>query len=397
VSSQADVLPGQFAATVQSRVVKADGLPWYCSAVVLAVACVPIGALWDISWHLSIGRDSFWNPAHVMIYTGGTIPGFVCGWLVLKNTFWPDAAESAATVRVWGFRGPIGAWLVIWGAFLMLISAPFDNWWHNAYGLDVQIISPPHTILALGTYATAIGALLLVLSWQNRAAAENRVAANILVLFACGVLVTQLTVFITEKSYPNAQHGGEFYEVCCRMLPLYFVVAARVSKIKWAATWVSLMYMLVRMALIWVLPLFPAHPKLAPIYNPITHMAPPPFPLLLVVPAFGIDLILQTLGSKRGFWRATGVAVLLGITFFALLLAVQWPFSEFMLSKASRNAFFAGNAMWGYPDRLGDWCTQFWHNDQQLGLRSSMVAIGEGAVVSRIALWFGNWLSEVKR
>src|SRR6202021_673655 len=30
VSSQADVLPGQFAATVQSRVVKADGLPWYC-------------------------------------------------------------------------------------------------------------------------------------------------------------------------------------------------------------------------------------------------------------------------------------------------------------------------------------------------------------------------------
>jgi len=32
----------------------------------------------------------------------------------------------------------------------MLTSAPFDNWWHNAYGLDVKIVSLPHSILALG-------------------------------------------------------------------------------------------------------------------------------------------------------------------------------------------------------------------------------------------------------
>ena len=30
----------------------------------------------------------------------------------------------------------------------MLTSAPFDNWWHDAYGLDVKIISPPHMFLA---------------------------------------------------------------------------------------------------------------------------------------------------------------------------------------------------------------------------------------------------------
>jgi hypothetical protein len=151
------------------------------------------------------------------------------------------------------------------------------------------------------------------------------------------------------------------------------------------------------MAMVWILPLFPAVPKLAPIYNPLTHMAPPPFPMLLVVPAFGIDLVMQAAGRKRGFWRDTGLALILTVLFFFLLLAVEWPFSSFLLTKAARNAFFAGNAMWGYPDRLGGWCTRFWDPDERLGIKSSAVAILYGALMTRVALWFGNWLSEVKR
>jgi hypothetical protein len=44
-------------------------------------------------------------------------------------------------------------------------------------------------------------------------------------------------------------------------------------------------------ALILVLLLFPAQPKLAPIYHPVDHMVPPSFPLLLIVPAAAIDVI----------------------------------------------------------------------------------------------------------
>src|SRR6185295_8020613 len=146
----------------------AQSLPWFVYAVVFAAACIPIGALWDISWHSTIGRDSFWTPAHIMIYLGGALPGCLCGWLVLKNTFWPAPREQTFTVRLWGFRGPIGAWATIWGAFVMLLAGPFDDWWHNAYGLDVEILSPPHTILAVGMYAVAIGALIFMVSWRNR-------------------------------------------------------------------------------------------------------------------------------------------------------------------------------------------------------------------------------------
>src|SRR5580765_7980549 len=123
-------------------------LPWYCFAIVLGAACIPIGALWDISWHSTIGRDSFWTPAHILIYLGGAVPGMVCGWLVLKTSFFATDEERAASVGYLGFRGPLGAWVAIWGSLTMLVSAPFDNWWHDAYGLDVVILSPPHSLLA---------------------------------------------------------------------------------------------------------------------------------------------------------------------------------------------------------------------------------------------------------
>ena len=58
--------------------------------------------------------------------------------------------ERLCRVSIWGFRGPLGCFIATWGAFAMLTSAPFDNWWHNAYGLDVKIVSLPHSMLAHG-------------------------------------------------------------------------------------------------------------------------------------------------------------------------------------------------------------------------------------------------------
>ena len=46
----------------------------------------------------------------------------------------------------------------------MLTSAPFDDWWHNAYGLDVQIISPPHIVLAMGIFSVILGSCILILT-----------------------------------------------------------------------------------------------------------------------------------------------------------------------------------------------------------------------------------------
>jgi hypothetical protein len=151
---------------------------WHAYTVVLAAACVMIGVYWDISWHMTIGRDTFWTPAHLLIQAGGLIAGLSSGYIALRATFRGTDAERDAAVSFWGFRAPLGAWISIWGCGAMLTSAPFDNWWHNAYGLDVRIISPPHAVLAIGIFSIVVGALLLTLARQNRATGPERRQAD---------------------------------------------------------------------------------------------------------------------------------------------------------------------------------------------------------------------------
>src|SRR5204862_3828296 len=79
--------------------------------VLLGGTFIAIGILWDISWHRTIGRDTFWTPAHMAIYLGGMFGGLTCGWLVLRMTFFASLEEQQGAVRLWGFRGPLGAWL----------------------------------------------------------------------------------------------------------------------------------------------------------------------------------------------------------------------------------------------------------------------------------------------
>src|SRR5437762_1536573 len=125
------------AASVFERV---EAIPWYLWAGLIATTSAVVGGQWDISWHRSIGRDTFWTPAHMAIYLCGVIAGFGGGAVTLIDTFGKRDSGRDATVRLWGFRAPLGIFMCIWGAVAMLTSAPFDDWWHGAYGLDVKIL-----------------------------------------------------------------------------------------------------------------------------------------------------------------------------------------------------------------------------------------------------------------
>jgi hypothetical protein len=375
--------------------VNTHSLPWYCLAAVFGATCIPIGALWDISWHSTIGRDTFWTPAHITIHLGGLIPGFTAGWLALRATYFGTPTERSAAVQLGPFYAPLGAWVIIWGAFAMLLSAPFDDWWHNAYGLDVEILSPPHTVLAAGMYAVAIGSLLLVLAYQNRTGERS---GGLLFVYAAGVLLIMSTIIVTEKSYPNRQHGSSFYQISAAIYPMYLVAAARAAKVRWAATGAALVYMALTLALVWVLPLFRAQPMLAPIYNPVEHMVPPNFPLLLVIPGLAIDGVMVLWGKRHGFWRDTGLAVLLGAAFLVPFLGVQYHFSTLLISPAGDNWFFAGNRWWPYFIRLQEYRFQFWNQEKDpLTVNGVLIAFALAVVKSRIALAFGGWMSKVHR
>lgn len=370
--------------------------------MVFASACIVVGLIWDISWHRSVGRDSFWTLAHVLEQVAAVIAGLSCGWLVLHTTFagTPDARNRS--VRFWRFfQGPLGAWVCIWGTLMMITSAPFDNWWHNAYGLDVKIISPPHMVLAWGMFGIQIGALLMTLSAQNRAAQEEQRVYSMIYAFAAGILVTMLaTVIMEEASVPNHMHGSKFYIVTGWTIPFFLIGLARASKLRWPATTITAIYMAISLAMIWILQLFPATPMLAPIYNPVTQMVPSPFPLLLVAPAFAVDLVMQRAGRGND-WR---LAALIGVTWVAVMVAVHWFWAEFMLTPAARNWFFAAD-QWSYDERLGPWRYQFHNLDRDAAGKWSPALFARGIGIamlacmaaSRLSLFLGNGMSQVKR
>src|SRR5437763_16523324 len=218
-------------------------LPWYVAATLVAATSAKVGIIWDISWHRSIGRDTFWTPAHAAIYLGGVLAGLACGWLVLRTSFTGTAEQRAATVGFWGFRGPLGAWVCIWGALAMITSGPFDNWWHNAYGLDVKGLSPPHVIPALGLWAIQLGALLLVLSLQNRSPDGPRLY-GVLAAYLIAILLKYVTTHgIEQIGFANLAHNALYYLVAAGAVPLLLVAAGRGVRLRWPATAAAAAYM----------------------------------------------------------------------------------------------------------------------------------------------------------
>ena len=311
-------------------------VPWYVWALFGAVVSVVIGGYWDISWHMSIGRDTFWTPAHMLIQLCGILAGFTSGYLILSCTLGRNPELASASVSVWRFRGPLGAFIAAWGGATMLTSAPFDNWWHNAYGLDVKIFSPPHVVLDGGVLAIQFGALVLIASTRNRASGSVRRKLDWLLLLLGGMITVLALTVVWESTYRVLMHTAQCYRAVAIVIPVIFMAFARISENRWARTIVAAVYTAYAVVMLWIFPLFPATPKLGPVYQRITHMVPMEFPLLVIAPALLLDLLEpRTAGWSK--WRKVAI---FGVIFLGAFLAVQWPFATFLVSRASANWFF---------------------------------------------------------
>ena len=161
-----------------------------------------------------------------------------------------------------------------------------------------------------------------------------------------------------------------------------------------ASTKIAAVYMLVNLAMIWILPFFPAEPKLAPIFNPVDRMVTDAWPLLLVVPAVAIDLLLLRAPADRPRWR---LAALLAATFVAIFFVVQWTSAIFLLSDLADNRFFA-NHHWSYGSPPGDWMREFWAVERDPVTPLSLAAaLGLAFASSWVALAWGDWMRRVQR
>ena len=320
--------------TVQRSALTA--VPWYIWCCVLAITCSGVGIIWDISWHKSIGRDSFLTPPHVLVYLSGILAGFSCGYVILATTFGRHPDTRSAAVKMWGFRGPLGAFLCAWGGVAMIASAPFDNWWHNAYGLDVKVLSPPHIVLTFGLIAIRFGTLLFILGQLTRASGRTKTILSGLLLYSFMTLMGISLGAFQELTVRPYMHSAQFYVVVCATVPLWLATIGAASSSRWACTIVAALYTIYFLSFIWILPLFPAEPKLGPVYHSVTQFVPPDFPLLLIAPAFAIDLLRPRFSN----WPAWRQAIVTGSVFLGVFAIVQWIFADFLQSPAARNRIF---------------------------------------------------------
>ena len=385
-----------------------SGIPFYIIATVFSSFCVITGLIWDICWHISIGRDGLLAPPHLVIYLGAVVAGLFSGYEILRKTFWGSAIEKAGSVKVWGFfYSSLGSLFCVWGALSMLTSAPFDDWWHNTYGLDVTILSPPHTVLILGIIGIQFGAMISVIAVKNQAKLlinriSDRAKNNDKILFrlfalSAGFLLTIWYTLLSEELGRMESHRSDYYIYAASAFPILLMAVGKAVKHKWTITAVTAVYTLLMLGTLWIIPLFPAEPKLGPVLNHMDHYQGFQFPLLLIIPAIALD-ILRNRFAYLNDWKLT---IILGVSFLLIFLGVQWIFGGFLMeSPYARNWFFGSHYWyfgndpnWEYRFKYAPWMEE---NATEL-IKGLGIALIAGLISTRIGLKWGNWMHKIQR
>ena len=385
------------AAVAELSSVQAGAVPWYVWSSALAVTSTTVGLYWDISWHIGIGRDTFWTPAHLAIQFGAVLTGFCCAYLILHTTFSRDSTARDHAVKIWGFRGPLGAFIAAWGGFCMLTSAPFDNWWHNSFGLDVAILSPPHVVLIIGIFVMGLGGLILTSSQLNQAPEENRRKLDRLFLYNGSLLLCLLFMLGLEYiSDQTLMHSAIYYRVLGMIAPVVLVGIGRASGRRWAATTVAAAYSALWLAGNWIFPLFPAQAKLGPVFTPITHMVPLGFLVIVLPGAIALDFVFNRFAGHGDTWKA----LVGGAVFMAASLATIWPFAYFLISPYARNWVFAMNEF-GYDTPPSQyhlaWMFRAYEQSRVEFWVGMLIALVATVLSTRIGMLWGDWMQRIRR
>lgn len=113
--------------------------------IAAALFTAVLAGTWDAWWHGALGRESFWSPPHLLLYSSVLVAVVVglYGYVSLKEKRWRTLA------------------LVL---LLVPLSGPFDELWHRFFGIEnvsspLIVWSPPHIAIILSLVASA--ALLL--------------------------------------------------------------------------------------------------------------------------------------------------------------------------------------------------------------------------------------------
>ena len=210
--------------------------------LLVAHAIAMWGTQWDIMWHLTIGRDSFWIPPHLMTYSGVLLLVLV-SFGVLAWTSAVALASAVAlpgTIRLAGITGTRGYHLAAWGIALTVLAAPIDDLWHRLFGLDVTLWSPPHLLGLAGGIINAAACWMIARETYREGSLARRVGMVVAGAFVYGAIGVGLQPAI-RIGYANGGLYFFLYPMLAGLLaPLALIVPARLSQLRAAPVLVLL-------------------------------------------------------------------------------------------------------------------------------------------------------------
>src|SRR5919107_2486625 len=129
------------------------------------------GSNWDIVWHGSKNVESFLTPPHAVIYSG---VGLTIGSLLFGLAIYGQIIKNKYNKKLFTLTDifkisssiPFALKLVFLGAILQITAGPFDFLWHSIFGFD-GLLSPPHSVLAIGMFLVSTGGMLDIFIFEN--------------------------------------------------------------------------------------------------------------------------------------------------------------------------------------------------------------------------------------
>ncbi|MFF5259774.1 hypothetical protein ACFY4C_12570 [Actinomadura viridis] len=221
------------------------------TVAMLSLITALLGMYWDISLHISHGRDEgpLANIAHYPILIG-LFGIFTAG--VLAMVLPRGERPGAAAVRITrGWYAPAGGVLVVGAGFYALAGFPLDDLWHRIFGQDVTLWGPTHLMLIGGAGLSLIG--MMILEREGRAAwdgpagqAPTAAARYVRRGMHAGGLLIGLSVFQAEYDFGVPQFRLVHQPLLIALAAGCALVAARLWVGRGGALFAVLFYMLIR-------------------------------------------------------------------------------------------------------------------------------------------------------
>lgn len=265
------------------------------------------GVYWDVGWHRTIGRDSFWSPPHLLMYAAVAANGLVALLAVARALRDQDRlSEFGSAIKgPFGLRLPLGFSVLALGVGAVLAAAPLDEFWHWLYGKDGTVWSFPHLLAVAGAALMVLGIVAAVAS-RSRVGQTPPWVSRLLITFLTADLLQKAMFSLSHYTVDPFSRTPDYYPFLTTLLTAGVAVGAvRALSPGWATVSAGIHLALAILAVV----LLRAFDFNTPTISP-----------LLVVPALAVDGWMALARRHRDRWP---VAVVAGASFGALVVLTE--------------------------------------------------------------------------